>query len=79
MTKQITIDDRDIPALIEFYQSKKAKIVAELDSVNMVITQLLNTAKPKPVSSDRTPRNCADVVAANCDRGLPVTPHVAHA
>lgn len=27
-----------------------------------------NTAAPEPVSSDSTPSNCADVVAANCDR-----------
>jgi hypothetical protein len=37
------------------------------------------TATPDPVSSLRTPANCADVVAANCDRGLPVTPQVAQA
>jgi hypothetical protein len=36
------------------------------------------TAKPVPVSSLKTPASCAEVVAANCDSGLPVTPHVAH-
>src|SRR5262245_36457759 len=36
-----------------------------------------NTSGPEPVSSEMTPASCADVVAANCDSGLPVTPHVA--
>ena len=31
----------------------------------------LNTAEPLPVSSERTPASCAEVVLANCDR-LPV-------
>jgi hypothetical protein len=38
-----------------------------------------NTATPVPVSSLMMPRNCAEVVEANCDNGLPVTPHVAQA
>src|SRR5882724_4522710 len=38
-----------------------------------------NTSAPLPVSSLMTPASCADVVAANCDKGEPVTPHVGHA
>lgn len=38
-----------------------------------------NTSAPLPVSSLMTPASCADVVAANCESGLPVTPHVGHA
>jgi hypothetical protein len=30
------------------------------------------TTKPVPVSSEMTPANCADVVAENCESGLPV-------
>ena len=35
---------------------------------------LLKTDNPVPVSSDKTPANCAEVVAANCDSGLAVNP-----
>src|SRR6266446_7905890 len=40
----------------------------------------LKTTEPAvPVSSLITPASCAEVVAANWDRGLPVTPQVAQA
>lgn len=42
----------------------------------LIAAPVANTAAPDPVSSLRTPASCADVVAANCDRGLPVTPQV---
>ena len=38
-----------------------------------------NTAAPVPVGLLMTPSSCAEVVEANCDSGLPVTPHVAQA
>ena len=37
------------------------------------------TAAPVPVSSLMTPASWAEVVDANCESGLPVTPHVAQA
>jgi len=33
-----------------------------------IVGDVPNTATPLPVSSDSTPANCADVVAANCAR-----------
>lgn len=32
----------------------------------LIVGDVPNTAEPLPVSSDSTPANCADVVAANC-------------
>jgi hypothetical protein len=37
------------------------------------VGDVAKTAAPVPVSSEITPRNCADVVAANCDSGLLVS------
>jgi len=36
------------------------------------VGEVANTSAPDPVSSEITPANCADVVAANCDNGLAV-------
>lgn len=54
-------------------------LIAATATVPVNVGDALNTASPVPVSSDRTPANCAEVVAANCDR-LPlvsanVVPH----
>ena len=38
------------------------------------VGEVAKTAAPVPVSSDSTPANCAEVVAANCDKGLAVRP-----
>ncbi len=56
--------------------------VAEVGVPRIGVTKVgdvAKTAAPLPVSSLNTPASCAEVVAANCDSGLPVTPHVAHA
>src|SRR4051794_36057078 len=34
------------------------------------VGELLKTARPVPVSSDKTPASWAEVVAANCERGF---------
>ena len=44
-----------------------------------IVGDVPKTAAPVPVSSERTPANCAEVVDANCESGCPTTPQVAQA
>ena len=44
--------------------------VPRIGVMNVADVELSNSATPVPFSSLKTPRNCADVVAANCESGF---------
>src|SRR5258708_2672976 len=71
-TKKALIDANWVPTAPE-------KLAAAAVMVPVNVGLPLNTATPVPVSSEIMPRSCADVVTANCDSGLVVTPQVAQA
>ncbi len=64
-----------VPAAAHLVVVNNVGVVIDVVNVGAVP----NTSTPVPVSSLITPASWDEVVAANCDNGLPVTPHVAQA